>query len=91
MEPFGSRAALAIRLERAKLGAAMLAIGNPVLWFMGVAALAAVLFWLRGRFSAEARERRRRDRSHRPVVSRKQGPTVKLAVNADEPKGDRKG
>jgi hypothetical protein len=68
----------------------MLAIGNPVLWFMGVAALAVVLFWLRGHFSAEARARRRRDRSHRPVISRKRGPTVKLAVRADKSKRDQK-
>jgi len=49
-----------------------------------------LLFLLRGHFSAETRERRRRGKSHRPVISRKQGPTVKLAVNAGKPKGDRK-
>jgi len=64
---------------------------SPMQWVIGVIALAVVLFLLRGHFSAEARARRRREKSHRPVVSRKQGPTVKLAVNAGKPKGDRKG
>jgi len=41
-------------------------------------------------FSAETRERRRRGKNHRPVISRKQGPTVKLAVNEGKPKRDRK-
>jgi hypothetical protein len=65
----------------------MLGIRSPVQWVIGVIALAVVLFLLRGRFSAEARARRRREKSHRPVVSRKQHPTVKLAVNAGKPKG----
>jgi hypothetical protein len=46
--------------------------------------------FLRGHFTAEARGRRRRDKSHRPVISRKQGPTVRLAVDVDKPKRDRK-
>ena len=65
-------------------------IRNPVVWLIGVITLGIVLFLLRGHFSAETRERRRRGKSHRPVISRKQGPTVKLAVNAGKPKGDRK-
>ena len=63
---------------------------NPVPWLIGVFAFGIVFFLLRGRFSAEARARRRRERSNRPVISRKQGPTVKLAVNAGKTKGDRK-
>jgi hypothetical protein len=57
---------------------------------MGVFASGIVFFLLRGRFSAEARARRRCERSNRPVISRKQGPTVKLTVNAGKTKGDRK-
>jgi hypothetical protein len=69
----------------------MLDIRNPVVWLIGVLALGIVFFLLRGRFSAEARARRRREKSNRPVISRKKGPTVKLAVNAGKPKGDRNG
>ena len=68
----------------------MLDLKNPTPWLMGVIALGLVFLLLRGRFSAEARARRRRERSNRPVISRKQGPTVKLAVNVGKPKGDRK-
>jgi hypothetical protein len=68
----------------------MFDIGNPILWIIGVPALGVLLFLLRGHFSAETRERRQRGKSHRPVISRKQGPTVKLAVNAGKPKRDRK-
>ncbi len=63
---------------------------NPILWIVGVPALGGLLLALRGHFSAEAQARRRRGKSHRPVISRKQGPTVKLAVNAGKPKGQRK-
>jgi hypothetical protein len=63
---------------------------NPIIWLISVIALGLVLILLRGHFTAAARERRRRDRSHQPVVSRKQGPGVKLAVNAGKSKGDRK-
>ncbi|MGA2865200.1 MAG: hypothetical protein ABSF95_12045 [Verrucomicrobiota bacterium] len=64
-------------------------IGNPILWLIGVLALGVVLFLVRGRFSAEARARRRREKSHRPVISRKKGPTVRLAVDVDKPRRDR--
>jgi hypothetical protein len=65
-------------------------IGNPIIWLTGFIALGVLLFLLRGHFSVEARARRRRERSNRPVISRKQGPTVKLAVNVDKPKRDEK-
>jgi len=68
----------------------MFTIENPILWIIGVPALGVLLFLLRGHFSAETRERRRRGKSHRPVVSRKRGPTVKLAVDVDKPKRGRK-
>ncbi len=60
--------------------------GNPILWIIGVPALGFLFFLLRGYFSAETRDRRRRGKSHRPVISRKQGPTVRLAVHADKSK-----
>ena len=69
----------------------MFDIGNPILWIIGVPALGVLLFLLRGHFSAETRARRRRGQSHRPVIPQKRGPTVRSAVNADKPKGDRKG
>jgi len=68
----------------------MLDAGNPVVWLIGIIAVAIVVFLMRGHFTAEARERRRRAKSHRRVVSRKQGPTVRLAVDVDKPKRDRK-
>jgi len=68
----------------------MLDLGNPIVWLLGVIALALGLFCVRGHFSAEARARRRRERSNRPAISRKKGPTVKLAANVGKPKGDRK-
>ena len=69
----------------------MLDLRSPIPWLLGVIALGAVLFSVRRHFSPEARERRRREKSHRRVISRKHGPTVRLAVNLDKPKPDRKG
>jgi hypothetical protein len=92
-----AQAALAIRLERARFSPTpidiltMLAITNPVPWLLGIIALGAILFSMRRHFSPETRERRRREKSHRPVISRKQGPTVRLAVKAGKPKRDRQG
>jgi len=63
---------------------------NPIVWLIGIIVLTVVFFLLRGLFTADARERRRRDKSHKPVVSRKQGPTVRLAVEVDKPKSDRR-
>lgn len=65
--------------------------GNPVFWLFGLLAATAVFLLLRRHFSAEARERRRRERSHGRVVSRKRGPWVKLAVKTRKPKNDRGG
>jgi hypothetical protein len=69
----------------------MLDIRNPLFWLLGVVVVVAALSLVRSHFSAEALERRRREKSHRPVISRKQGPTVKLAVDVGKPKRDRKG
>ncbi len=65
-------------------------IRNPALWLIGIIAFSFALFLARDHFSAEARARRRRARSNRPVISRKQGPTVRLAVSVAKPKRDRK-
>jgi len=67
----------------------MAGISNPILWLSGVLAVGVVVFLVRGYFGAEARARRRRSRSHRPLTSRRHGPTVKLAVHVDKPKPDR--
>jgi hypothetical protein len=93
----GSQTILAIQLERARLGTAlvdiltMLDIRNPLFWLLGVVVLVAILSLVRSHSGAEAKERRRREKSHRPVVSRKQGPTVKLAVDVGKSRRDRKG
>jgi len=60
------------------------------MWLIGIIALAIAFFLLRGHFTAEARARRRREKSNRPVISRKRGPTVRLAVKVDKPKRERK-
>jgi hypothetical protein len=68
----------------------MLDIKNPLVWLVVGVALAALGLLARDRFSAEARARRRREKSNRPLISRKRGPTVRLAVKVDKPKRDRK-
>ena len=88
---------LVIWLERARVSTTLIAIltmlnaRNLILWFGFVVVLAFVLFLARGYFSPDARARRRREKSHRRVVSRRQGPTVRLAVDVDKSKRDRKG
>ena len=62
--------------------------GNPVLWVIGIIVLAAIFFLARGLFNAGERGRRRRERSHGPVISRKKGPTVRLAVDVNKPERD---
>jgi len=89
-------AALAIWLELARLLVAqidrfiMLNVGNPMVWLVGIAAIFGMWLLGRGRFTPEARARRRRDRSNRPLISRKRGPTVRLAVKTDKSDRDRK-
>ena len=68
----------------------MLASNASMLWLMGGLVLVTSIMLVRGYFSPEARERRRRDRSHGPVVSRKRGPTIRLAANVGKPKRKRK-
>jgi hypothetical protein len=68
----------------------MFDITNPAFWIISIIMLVAAFWLLRGFFSAEARERRRRERSHRPVVSTAHRPMVRLAVDADKAKAERK-
>ncbi len=65
--------------------------GDNLAWiFLG--GLGLILGWimLRRHFSGEAKERRRRARSHGPVVSRKQGVSVRLAVKEGRSRRKRK-
>jgi hypothetical protein len=68
----------------------MFAIANSILWLITAIGLTAVFWLLRGFCSAEARERRRRARSHRPVISTANRPMVRLAVDAERSKSERK-
>jgi hypothetical protein len=68
----------------------MLDIRNPVRCLISMLAVSIALFLGLRQFSAKARVRRRREKSHRQVISRKQGPTVRLAVDVDKPKRGRK-
>ena len=69
----------------------MFGIENPLVWGVGgvVFAGACVLLWRH--FCAEARERRRRARSHGKVVSSRHGPLVRLVVETEQPKDDGRG
>ena len=65
--------------------------GDNLAWlFLG--GLGLILGWMamRRHVTAEARDRRRRARSHGPVVSRKEGVSVKLAVKTRKSKGKRR-
>jgi hypothetical protein len=68
----------------------MFGIANSVLGLLVIVLLAAFILGLSHYFSADAKEARRRARSHGPVVSRKRGPSVKLAVDVDKPKRKRR-
>ncbi len=67
----------------------MLDIPSSVLWLLGILVLGATIFGLRRYFSANAREARRCARNHGPVVTRKHGPAIRLAVKVDNTKRDR--
>ena len=62
--------------------------GNLRFWVAGLFFAAAAAMALKRYFSPEARERRRRARSHGRVVSRREGPWVKLAVKTKKLKSD---
>ena len=63
---------------------------NSFFWITIAVVLAAAFWLLRGAFSPEAREQRRRARSHRPVVSNVRRPMVRLAVDLDKAESERK-
>ena len=69
----------------------MLDIRHPMVWLIGIIAVAALWLLAGGYFKAEKRARRRRDKSNRPLISRRRGPTVRLAVDVDKPKREKKG
>lgn len=56
---------------------------SPTVWLLGGVLFAVVLLLLRSYFSPEARLRRRRRKNYGPTVSKSKGPTVKLAVKAE--------
>ena len=68
----------------------MLDTNNAVLGLGGCVILAAAVLALRHRSSAEAREARRRRRSHGRVVSTGRYPMVKRVVETEKPKDDRR-
>ncbi len=68
----------------------MFDIANPALWLIGIIVLMALVLLVRSYFSAEARDRRRRDRSHGRVISRRHAPSVRLAANLEKPGKERK-
>ncbi len=59
---------------------------NPLWWLLGFLALGILFVFLRAHFGAEARESRRRRRSHGRVVSRARQPSIKLAVKSGKAK-----
>ena len=69
----------------------MFATTNVTFWIVDSATGVALLLLLHRYFSAEARAARRRERSHRRVVARVSRPIVRLAVETEKPKSDRKG
>jgi hypothetical protein len=68
----------------------MFGLANSILVPLTIVVLGAVMMVGRHYFSADAREARRRARSHGAVISRKRGPSVRLATKVDKPKNSRK-
>jgi hypothetical protein len=58
----------------------MFTIENSILLIVGIPALGVLLFWLVSHFRAEARARRHRGESHRPVGSQNHGPPLRAAA-----------
>ena len=67
----------------------MFDLDNPILWLAIVLSLAVLGVLARHYLRSEARRRRRRDHSHGSVISRRRGPTIKLAVKVNEPRRKR--
>jgi hypothetical protein len=91
---------LVIPRESARLGADWSKIGQSfgimpgisslAPWLFACIVLTAVILIVRKYFNPNARETRRRSRNHGSVVSRKRGPNIHLAVEADKKKRRRK-
>lgn len=78
---------LVIRSQPVRLGhinkLIMFGIANSVLGLISLIVLVAIVLSWRHYFNAAAREARRRARSHGPVVSRRRGPSIRLAVDVN--------
>lgn len=62
---------------------------HPLVWLAAVVLMAIVIGVARNVFGREARERRRRQRSHGRVVSKVARPMVSLAVDAEKNRSER--
>jgi hypothetical protein len=67
----------------------MFDLGHILFWLLLAAVAAVGFFLLRGQFSAEAREARRRRKSHGRVVSRGKRHLIKLAARTEDSKEER--
>jgi hypothetical protein len=67
-----------------------LIVGWLLVITVGVGVVVLSIRAMRGAFSKEARQRRRRSRGHGHVISSKDGPSVRLAVDTEKPKNDRR-
>jgi protein-S-isoprenylcysteine O-methyltransferase Ste14 len=59
---------------------------SPTVWSLAGVVFAVALLFLWSQFNEEARLRRRRRKNYGSTVSKAKGPSIKLAVNAEEPK-----
>ncbi len=63
---------------------------NPVFWLFGAVLLGGLFWLLHAYFGKEAREARRRTRSHGRVVSRGRRTWIKLAARTEKSNSGRK-
>jgi hypothetical protein len=68
----------------------MSGIETIALWLLGAAVIGGAVYGLRRYFSTATKEARRRARNHGPVVTRRRGPSIKLAVDVEDAKPKRK-
>jgi hypothetical protein len=65
-----------------KTGGEVIDFEHTIFWIAGLVMLGLVILALIHHFGGDARTARRRARSHGPVVSRKRGPSIRLAVKS---------
>jgi hypothetical protein len=68
----------------------MLGTIQSFFWPIGILLVGGVCFGLFRYFNPAAMDARRRARNHGPVITRRSGPTIRLAVDVDEPPKGRK-